>query len=310
MKNILTTKFKLWIIIALALVVVGMTLLGIFGFNQTVYYDNAYELEVKVEKNLGEADAVMEAEIESYFKAEGIKYATYAYQKVDGGESLIYRFHKSSPLFSDSAKLEKVKLDLETKIETAFNTHGQELTGLQIEVSARSVVNYKNQNVFNFVLAGAIALVILFVYVLIMEKIVGGLTVLCNAVISGILSIALLAITRIPAMPYMLATIVASIILSSLISVVIINKCRELNKNVANEKTSVADIAKEATKSSLIRIIFIAAALLVASLLLIILGTGMIKLIGLHVIVAGVASLFTAYGFTEIFYNLFKKKRK
>ena len=44
MKKLNVNRFKLFLIVALSLLVVGMTLLGVFGFNQTVDYSDSYEI--------------------------------------------------------------------------------------------------------------------------------------------------------------------------------------------------------------------------------------------------------------------------
>ena len=312
MKLTSSVKFKLWITITLALIVAGMTILGIFGFNQTVDYTDSYELQVKVEKNLGDANTIMTEEVDKYFAEKGIKDAAYSRQSQADGEKLIYKFTANNSLFNDANNLDVVKSELEAKIEKAFAERGSEQiknSNLQVEVNAYSATHYVNQNVWKFVLAIGIALVVMLIYVMIMEKVAGGLAVFFNSIIAGVLAISLSALARIPADPYLFATIATASLLSAVLSMVIVNRARELGKNVANEKLTAKELAEKATKASGVRVLFMAGAMLVASLLLIILGTGVLKLIGLHLLVAGVSSVFTAYGFTEIFYGALKTNK-
>ncbi len=313
MKMTSNVKFKLWITITLALIVAGMTILGIFGFNQTVDYSDSYELQVKVEKNLGDANVIMTEEVDKYFAEKGIKDAEYSRQSETDGEKLIYKFKSSEALFEDANGLDTIKSELKAKIEQAFVDRGSEQikhAGLQVEVNAYSATHVINQNVWKFVLAIGIAVVVMLVYIMIMEKVAGSLTVFFNTIIASILTIALMALTRIPAYPYLYGAIAISALLSSVISMVIVNRCKEIAKNVANEKMTAGEIVEKATSLSTLRIIFMGGAILVASLLLIILGTGMLKLMGLQLLVAGASSIFTSYGFTEIFYGLLKKTNK
>lgn len=313
MKMTSNVKFKLWITITLALIVAGMAILGIFGFNQTVDYSDSYELQVKVEKNLGDANVIMTEEVDKYFAEKGIKDAEYSRQSETDGEKLIYKFKSSETLFEDASGLDTIKSELKTRIEQAFIDRGSEQiknAGLQVEVNAYSATHVINQNVWKFVLAIGIALVVMLVYVMIMEKVAGSLTVFFNAIIASILTIALMALTRVPAYPYLYGAIAISALLASVISMVIVNRCKEIARNVANEKMTASEIGAKATGLSALRVMFMGGAILVASLLLIILGTGMLKLMGLQLLVAGASSIFTAYGFTEIFYGLLKKTNK
>ncbi len=310
MKLTSNAKFKLWLTVTLSLIVVGMIILGVFGFNQTVDYSDSYELNVKVEKNLGEANSIMTEKVEEFFNEKGIEDATYGRQQIADGEVLVYKFTADNVLFQDKTVLQELMTELENKIETAFNEKGGEVAGLQVEVNAYSATHYLNQKVWRFVIAISIAIVVMFIYVLIMEKVAGALTVLCTSVTSGVLTMAILALARIPAYPYLFATITASAMLASVISIGIVNRAKEISKNVANEGMSSKEVVESATKLSLLRIVFMAIALLIVALLLIIIGTGMLKLVGLHIIVIGATSIFTSYGFTEIFYGLFKKNKK
>ena len=45
MKCTLLKKIKIFFVVALALIVVGFTMFGIFGFNQTVDYKPSYEVQ-------------------------------------------------------------------------------------------------------------------------------------------------------------------------------------------------------------------------------------------------------------------------
>lgn len=305
MKNLKISKFKLFVVIALSLLVVGMTLLGIFGFNQTVDYGNGYEIQVQVESNLGDAESVMKSVSETYFKEKGIKTVSYGFQELEEGETLIFKL-KDGSAFEDTLKLEDIKAELKSKIETAFAENGGALTGLKVTVEAYSSYNAVNESVKGVIIASAISIVVCAIYLFFMEKLSGALTMLITAIGSALLTIAVLAIVRIPASPYALCTVMLSAILAGVLSVGIVNRSRQLLKSVAYEKSSYKEIGAVAVKESSLRIVFMAISILCASLLLIILGTGYLKLLGLHILVGGAVAIFTAYGFTDILWATFK----
>ena len=305
MKKLNVNRFKLFLIVALSLLVVGMTLLGVFGFNQTVDYSDSYEIHVTVESNLGEAESVMKNVTENYFSEKDVKTVSYSFQELDEGETLIYKLKEQS-LFEDTLKLDEFKAELKTKIETAFNEKGGALSGLKITVDAYQTHAKINESVKGVIIASVIAIVACFVYLLFMEKLSGAVTMLVSSVGAALVAIAVIALARIPASPYLLATIMVSAILSGVLSVGIVHRSRELIKNVAYEKKPLNEVGEVALKDSKLRMLFVAIAILSCSLLLIILGTGYLKLLGLHIIVAGASALFVAFGFTTTLWAFFK----
>ena len=52
-------KLKIWTVITLILIVAGMAIFGIFGFNQTVDYGNAYETDITVEQNVQKSGEIV-----------------------------------------------------------------------------------------------------------------------------------------------------------------------------------------------------------------------------------------------------------
>lgn len=305
MKKLNLDRFKLFVVVALVLLVVGMTLLGVFGFNQTVDYSDGYEITVKVESNLGDAESVMKGVANDYFEEKGIKMADYAFQELEDGEVLIYKL-KNGSVFKNTLELEDMKTELATKIETEFNEKGGALTGLNVTVETSTTHNRVNEDVKGVIIAGCVAIIVCTAYLFFMEKLSGALTALISSVCAAVLSVALVALARIPASPYIACTAVLSAVLAAILSIGIVNRGREISRNVAYEKSSYKEIGALAVKESVLRITFMAIALGCATLLLLILGTGYLKLLGLHVLVGGASALFTAFGLTDTLWSCFK----
>ena len=109
MKNVLG-KFKWFIIAALVLIVAGMTLFGVLGFNNTVDYKDSYEVHVGIDQSVDAAKVILKDASENYFEEKDIKYSSY--QVVDDGVKLIYKF--KNDVTSDVS-------GLQTAIQTALS---------------------------------------------------------------------------------------------------------------------------------------------------------------------------------------------
>ena len=97
MKFSINSKYKIWITIMLAIVVLGFTVFGIFGFNQTIDYKNSHEAVVSMDTQLEITPEKLGETAQSYFDAKGISPVSYATQEIDGpiGKySIIYKFDK------------------------------------------------------------------------------------------------------------------------------------------------------------------------------------------------------------------------
>ena len=61
MKYSITQKFKVFFIITIIILAAGLTLLGVFGYNQAADYSRGYQLNVSVSENFGEAGEDMKS---------------------------------------------------------------------------------------------------------------------------------------------------------------------------------------------------------------------------------------------------------
>ena len=76
--NAISKSMKWFTIVVIAVLVIGMTLLGVFGLNDTVDFKESYEVQVSVDQTYEDACTKMRTEAEKYFEANGIdnEYAT------------------------------------------------------------------------------------------------------------------------------------------------------------------------------------------------------------------------------------------
>ena len=300
MKNV-TGKFKIWLVVTMVLLVAGMTVLGIFGLNKTADIKPSYEVEVKIEVNTADAGNIIKSASETYFKEKGLKVINYATLTFNDGEKYAFKFNSLE-------NLSTVKAELETAVETALANNS--LGSLDVTVEAYESFGYTYTSVGYLILGLSLSAVAVFVYYFFMEKLSGALTVLCTSVLSALVYLSLASITRLPAEPYFGACVAFAGVFAGILSGGIVNRGRELIKNVGNDKKSYFELGDMATASSITRFAFITASILIALVLFAILGSMAVKFMAIQVLFACISALFTSFAWTALFWAWFKNFKK
>ncbi len=303
MKNIVS-KFKIFLIALIVLVVVGMALLGALGFNKSADYRSTCELYVSIDQNVSTSNSgkILKDSTEEYLKNNGVNYVDYATETLEGdGITLIYKIDE---VISDGWR---AGLDHYVSSKLASKA---DIKDLNVDVQIYSAKPSYNSQFGWILLAFGIAIVVLFVYTFFMEKLSSALTLIIVSVISSILFISLMAITRIPAYPYVGAVGILSALLSGVLSTVMLNRFKEQTKLSESSGLSIRDIANKGAYDSILRFAFILGALLFISLFLIIIGPAFLRFIGLQILIAGISSVFVAFTFTPVFWMIFKSFKK
>ena len=305
MKFSINGKYKIWVILTVAILVIGFTLFGIFGFNQTADYKDSYEAVVSMDTQLEVTTEKLEQTADAYLQNKGYKVVEFATERVDGPigrYSIIYKFDKDVKLDADA-----MQTYLTSKLGSA---------SIVIEVEYNNVVNpYVNEGIGWVLLAVGITMIAVFVYMFFMEKVAGAVSVLASSVLSALLFVALLGATRIPANPFALACCLASSVLSAILSAGLVNRFKEqirLNqaKTVNAEKLSYREIADLSAKDSFLRFTFVAGAIVLASALMVAIGSTYIKFLGLQVLVAGATAIFSSLIGVTLLWPVLKSIKK
>lgn len=292
MKLNVVKNLKIWLIATLAVVVLGMTFLGVFGLNSTSVQGAHYEITVGVDQDINGASQNAKLYAETYFAEKGIKDVDYSYQTMKDGATHVYKFNSATGI--DAEEL------------SAYVTEKLANDKVVVESSVSQVVASSSNNVWGLVIALGVSAVAVFVYLAIMEKLFATISVLVSGAISAIITLSLVAITRIPVVQTWALAISASIILSSILSLVIISRCKEQSK--LDTKADSATIAEKAVSNSMVRFAFVFIALvLVAVLLGLIGGIGYLTFIALTILVVVVSAVFTSLVWTPIVWSAMNK---
>ena len=101
MKN-LSLKSKLWIVLTVAILCLGVIFLSVFGYNNSVDYSKGYELTVGLDQQDESLDDVFTT-TENYFEEIDVSPVKYSNTSLNDGSYRIYRFDKVVEI--DEAKL-------------------------------------------------------------------------------------------------------------------------------------------------------------------------------------------------------------
>ncbi len=290
MKFNVTGKYKIWVLITVAVMIIGFVLFGVFGFNQKADYKDTNTVSVKVDANIGNASAILEQSSKDYLCANGFKYDRVEVLN-DGGE-LVYFFNYSVK--------EDVKVDeLQKAVKEALSTDNI-LKGLNVSVVVEDTVSYDKNYAGPVAIAGGIALVVMFIYAVIVEKVAGALSYLATSIVSGLLFFAIMGLTRIPASPFILIGLALSVLFAGAYSLVMSNRFNSVMKTASGEKANPFEVASNETMQSLVKCLFTTGAIIVLALAFIILGSSLMKILGLQLVIVAIVSVFSAFAYTGL----------
>ncbi len=292
MKCNLCKNVKIGVIIALCLIVVGMVFFGVFGLNKSVDSRTNYEVVVGVDQNLNQAGDKVKSTAESYFNEIGVKY--FSMQVIEDGASYLYVFDENKV----DAKV------LEGKVQDAVG---------DVVVASCKITEVRpssSNQIVKTAIALAIASVAIIIYLIFIEKVASTFTVILNSVFASILCVSLLALTRVPIFGSMEIYVVASFILSAIVSTGIVNRSREISSVVGNEKLPYSEIVNKAVIDSGVRILAFVALTLLSSIALAVMFTPHLLFTAIYVLIAGISAVFASILGTAVLWPILKSVKK
>lgn len=290
--NCIVKKTKWFIVAMLVVLVVGMTLFGIFGFNNAVDYRDGYELQVSVNQNIDQAKDVMKDTADKYLSDNGLKTASYAIQELDDGATVIYKLYGDVTNHADT---------LESALNTALQAN-EKTKSVQAEVMVNTILGDSEMQFGWVILAVGISVVAIFLYMLIMERLASALAVIGASIASLVLFVAIMGITRIPALPYVEVLTAFSAIFGAVLSVTTTRRYKEEIKSVVG-KYSASAIACNVINKDFKKYLFALIAVFVAAVAISALLVPYMMFAGLQILVAGIAAVCSAYVVTPIIWT-------
>ncbi len=292
MKHSIVNNFKLWITLTLSVIVAGLAVLGFLGFNNAIADKPYYEVSISVDQDVKSSAQITEKASRDFFDINGIPYASYSVQKTGLNTKFIFKFDRD---------VSEAILGLEEYVEAQINDVER-----SVEVKLYKADNKVNVNIVK-ILALALALIaVVFIVSAISYKIKSAIAVVLSSIVSAISFISIIALTRLPASPFIAINGFASLILSVALSLLVINGYAEIQKLAGNDKLSNAEIADASIKAKLLPILTFAAVLLAISVG-ICFGLGYSLFLALQILAVNVCATYSAIVITPLLLFVLKK---
>ena len=298
MKNGIMNKIKWFIISALIVVVVGLTIAGIFGLNNPIDYKDGYEVSVSIEFDNEQSKSILKNQTEQYFEDKGLEVVSY--QVIDGGLTIIYKFEKNP-----TSKIEGLKTAIETKLNSNPITQGNE-----VSVVSNAVYKGSYLQPLELLLSYGIGIVAIFILMLIMNKLASAVAVVASSFVSMLMFLAVMAITRIPAIPFVEISLMIAGALGAMLSASTVGRYREELKNNLSEKFSTKAIADGVAKTEFKKYLFILIGVLVSSVAVFAFFTPYLMILGGQIGFAGISACVSAYFVTPAIWSAIKSNAK
>ncbi len=296
MKNGVMNKIKWFVVSILVLLVAGMTVLGFAGFNNTLDYADSYEINITIEIVNDDAKEILKDTADKFLDLQEVDNSNYQITK----NGIIYKISDDPSL--DMANL---KSALISALEANANTADNDVT---VKINKVSVLGEIMQP-GKVLLAFGIAIVAIFLYMLIINKLASAVAVICSSLVSVLAFISIIAITRIQALPFLEISAVFAGILGAVLSVSTVGNYKKALKNTTEKlsaKTVVNNTSVLEAKKYLIALIGV----LVAGFAVFAFFTPYLMIIGGQIMVAGVSATLSAFFTTPLLWTAIKKNKK
>lgn len=291
-------KAKIFFIAALVVIVAGLTIFGIFGFNQTIDYKSGYEMQVSVDQKVGKAMQVMKTAADNYLADNGIKAVKYATQSLNDGMTIVYKFN-----YDVTESISGLKTAVQSAVDTKSGVQG-----VSVDVVVSQVKGIDITNVGKVLLALGLSVVGILIYTLIVERLAGAVTTLVSTVLSAVLYLALIGLTRIPAASFVAIGGALAMIISASISVATVNKYKKETKRAV--KLSNVEIVDKVANNAKFVYVLIGAGVLLTALALCAFIMPYLMFASLQILVAGICGISSAVFAAPVIWSFIKKNKK
>lgn len=291
-------KRGLFLAIALVIIVAGIVIGAIFGFNAAPAYDDVKTVTVKVtsyytEDRVNEVKKICDDEFSSA-KISPL------FTEVDVSTSLnnyevVYCFKAK-----ETADFAAIKTSIETKLNASATATGENqtaLSGLQsflrVSINSKEAVRTAtNHFALRASIAGAVLLVVVFVYMALRHKLAAGCATLLMSLTTLALTAALTAICRIPFYATSVNAWFISLLFGAVFGTIVAGKTHEAEKEGAESGKSAEEITIEGAGN---RTLFVlSAGILLGTILIGAMGITPTQWFAVLVLLGLVSAFFTA----------------
>ena len=284
-------KINILSIVCAAIVVVGLVVMAVFGFNREAVSDDVNTLTVKVNQYAySEYADEIEDICSDVFDELDLSYEYDMKGEMSGDESeIVYVFDKDVDLKDATEKLDK-----------AFDSMRNE-KGATVSVTYNSeyALDKLSQNaLLRTVIAGAAFGVLACLYVTIRQKFTNGLTLIASMLVGAALTSALVIITRLPLTSSLVYVLFFNLLFTAIATMFTLNKVNAAQKENSGVEAEELITSNIATK----QVLLFGAATAIALVLIGAIATSIVRNFALIALVSLVAGVFSALFFAPAFY--------
>ncbi len=270
------SKLKICSIISLAIILIGVIVISIFGFNLGIDFTGGTVLNVKVGSKLEEGNnySIVSNQITNIFKNKGFEIG-YLQQEGEGEEAQV------AIRFKDKKGLNETQMQAEIDDLKTELTNNLELDGTKLEVTvsngSRIAGSASKTLLINSILAILVALVLILIYIAIRFELLSGLTAILMLIHDVLIMCALVAVFRIQINSGFIAALITIIGYSINNVIMVFDKIRENKKREDYKTLSSGELANISIKQVFSRTMLTALTTIISVLALVFLGVTSIR---------------------------------
>ena len=270
------SKFKICAIISLTLVLIGVLIVSIFGFNLGIDFTGGTVLNVKVGAVLEEGNnySIVSNQVSNIFKNEGYELG-YIQQEGEGEDaSLTIRFKDKSGL--TEAQMQEEIENLKTRISNEVTIHDEQVV-INVSNGSRIAASASTSLLMNSLLAILIAVILILIYIAIRFELLSGLVAIIMLVHDVLIMCALVAVFRIQINAGFIAALITIIGYSINNVIIVFDRIRENKKKDEFKGLASTELANASIRQVLNRTFLTALTTIVSILVLTIVGVPSIR---------------------------------
>ncbi len=269
-------KLKICAIISITLILIGVLIVSIFGFNLGIDFTGGTVLNVKIGSKLEEGNnyAIASNQITSIFNKEGFEIGYIQQEGVGEDAQLTIRFKDKAGL--TEAQMQEEIENLKTKISSGISLDGETIS-VEVSNGSRIAASASSSLLINSILAILVAVILILVYIAIRFELLSGLTAILMLVHDVLIMCSLVAIFRIQINSGFIAALITIIGYSINNVIIVFDRIRENKKKDEYKGVSSAVVANASIRQVINRTMLTALTTIVSVLVLTIIGVSSIR---------------------------------
>lgn len=269
-------KIKYCAIVSCALILIGIIIISIFGFNLGIDFTGGTVLNVKVGSKLEEDNnfQIVSSQIKDIFTEKGYKIGYIQQEGVGEEAQIAIRFQDKEKLTESQmqAEIEEIKDEL----KTGLHLNGETLS-VTVSNGTRIAASASKTLLINSILAILIAVILILIYIAIRFELLSGLVAIMMLLHDVLIMCALVAIFRIQINAGFIAALITIIGYSINNVIIVFDRIRENKKKEIYKDYPSDALVNVSIKQVLNRSILTALTTFVSVLALTILGVSSIR---------------------------------